>query len=69
MSETFYTHLIKVDEFGERLTMKSEKLGRIMSKEALPTDEEEEEVEEEEADTKTPKEPIPLELMTKVFYF
>jgi hypothetical protein len=41
MMETFYAHVIKIDEFGERLTSKSHNLGRIMTKEGLILEEEE----------------------------
>ena len=41
MMETFYAHLLKIDEYGERLTSKSPNLGRIMTKEGLTLDEEE----------------------------
>ena len=69
MMETFYAHCIKIDEYGERLTCKTSNLGRIMTKEGLHLDDEEtpegEELPEEGAQTPI----IPVNEMTKVFYF
>jgi hypothetical protein len=69
MMETYYAHLLKIDEYGERLTSKSPNLGRIMTKEGLSVDEEEtpEEPEEGAEPIETPV--IALQDMTKVFYF
>jgi hypothetical protein len=55
MMETFYAHVIKIDEYGERLTSKSNNLGRIMTKEGLIPDEGEGETPEgEEGEGETP---------------
>ena len=70
MMETFYAHLLKIDEYGERLTSKSPNLGRIMTKEGLTLDEEETPEEEPEEGAETAEKPvIALQDMTKVFYF
>lgn len=69
MMETHYAHLIKIDEYGERLTSKSDKLGRIMTKEGMALDGEEETPEEETPEDGVEKPVIALEDMTKVYYF
>lgn len=71
MTETFYAHLLKIDEYGERITSKSDKLGRIMTKEGLATEEEEvvEEYDEEVPVSQVEKKIVPVEELTKVFYF
>jgi hypothetical protein len=69
MMETFYAHIIKIDEYGERLTSKSHNLGRIMTKEGLIPDEEETPEGDEEATSQKEIPIIPLEQLTKVFYF
>ena len=58
MMETFYAHLLKIDEYGERLTSKSPNLGRIMTKEGLTLDEEETPQEEPEDGAETAEKPV-----------
>ena len=69
MMETFYAHGIKIDEYGERLTVKTEKLGRIMSKDFLPGEDEAAAEEEETPKDQKNAPVIPIEELTKVFYF
>ena len=42
-SEYFYKHNVNIDEFGERLSIKTAELARIVTQEGLMMDEDEEE--------------------------
>jgi hypothetical protein len=76
MNEQFYALNIEVDEYGERLTAKTDQQGRVISKDGIHKDEpsyyseEEEDWDEEQRKyVPVPKPVIPIEELVHVYYF
>ena len=76
-TEYFYKHNVQVDEWGERLSVKTDELARIVSKEGLLLEKDEEEQEPEESvqydeegnEVKIEKPIIPVKELLNVYYF
>jgi hypothetical protein len=76
MNEQFYALNIEADEYGERLTAKTDQQGRVVSKDGVHKDEPDEySSDEEEWDDElrryvpAPKPVIPIEELVHVYYF